>query len=174
MDGETFRKIDNTVIHFDNLGWLSITKYRYPTNLDEFTCTDLLQQFIQSKYFIWQEEFRNSVAININGLERTVDWNFHGLYDAKKLSLSCFDKIDYSEFEKRVTDFIFQEIGTTGQLDKVHNLISQLNNDGNIFYIIQDLPNDYLHEWSVFDFFMSALIFNEADNTITLLEIGYD
>lgn len=174
MEVIDFIKVDSTVIHFDSIGWLLTAKYNPSTKAGQFACEDLLQRFIRSRYFLWQEKFRDSVSVDINGKDATTDWNFHGLYDAKKLSLSCFEKVDYARFEKRVTDFILWEIGATDQLNKVHNLISQMNNDGNVFYIIKELPDEYLHEWSVFDFFMSALVCNHADETITLLEIGDD
>lgn len=174
MEVDNFIKIDNAVIHFDHLGWLSTARYSPTTKVGQFACKDLLHRFIRSRFFLWQEECRNSVSVNIDGKETTTDWNFHGLYDAKKLSLSCFEKVEFTKFEQRIIDFISREIGPLVQLNKVYNLIAQMNNEVNIFYIIQNLPDEYLHEWSVFDFFTSALICNKTDGTITLLEIGSD
>jgi len=135
---------------------------------------EVLQEFMKSKYFLWQEEFRNNVQVNINGKETHEDWNFHGLYDIKQLSPSDFEKVKFENFKARFIAFIETEIGKDNKLPEIQQVVASLYNQESSFYIIRNLPENKVHKWTVYEFFISGFEINMDNKTITLVEFGRD
>jgi hypothetical protein len=61
---------------------------------------------MKTPFFCWQEEYHNEVRVTVNHQEQIVDWNFHGLYDIKKIRAEHFEKISAIEFVERFKRFI--------------------------------------------------------------------
>jgi len=167
-----FKKIYERVVSVDIDSYFSIQKYAFVESVDDGG--SVLRNFMKSKYFLWQEEYRNKVHVCIDGNNVFVDWNFHGLYDIKKLSPSDFTKVNFDFFKHRFINFMEGKIDTDDKLPEIIQVMSEINEPESASYIINDLPNTKIHKWTVFEFFISGIVINIPNKTIVIIEFGED
>jgi len=118
-----FDKTSEQVIRFENFsGYFLARVFQY----DEYT-PNPIAEFMRSRYFSWQEEFRNEVSATVNNSDKIVIWNFHGLYDIKKLQQEDFEKISPADFTRQFSRFIQSEIGFDKKIDEAQKPIEQIS-----------------------------------------------
>lgn len=164
-----FKKKSEIIINPQEPSYFMVRKFLF-----EQMVKNPIAEFMQTRYFLWEEEFRNEIGLNIQNRRTTVDWNFHGLYDVKKLSPDNFKKMGFQEFFLRFKNFIFNEIGTDSELPQIEIELHKLSEPESNFYLIEDLSNDFRHNWTVFDYFISGFKVNKEKNTLTAIEFGLD
>ena len=164
-----FEKLSDKVINFQADGYFSIRCFRVNSSH-----SDVISDFIKTRYFSWQEEFRDKVTVTVDRKKLEVDWNFHGLYDIKLLSRNCFCAVSFNEFINGFVNILKLEIGERASINEVQKALQSLKNTGNDYYSLNQLPEAYKHKWSVFDFFHSGFVVNEQSNILTVVECGQD
>jgi len=163
------KKISEKVIRPENPSYFMIREFSFEKN-----ASNVLADFIKTPFFCWKEEYRNEVHANIDSEETIVDWNFHGLYDIKKIKTEHFEKVSGSDFIKRFKEYIKKEIGFDSKLPIIESELTDLNDLTSDYYIIKDLPSDFHHEWTVFAFFISGFKIDENNGKLTAIEFGLD
>lgn len=133
-----------------------------------------ISDFMQTPFFCWKEEYRNEVSANINLEEKIVDWNFHGLYDIKKLKPEHFENISANKFIEKFNNFIETEIGFDAKLIEIETRLLKLIDQSSDYYIIKNLSQEFYHDWTVFDFFLSGFKISKKNNNLTAIEFGLD
>jgi hypothetical protein len=165
------KKISERVTRFENYsGYFMIREFQY-----ESPSLNPISEFIKTPFICWKEEYRNEVQVSINNAIHTVDWNFHGLYDLKKLRAEHFVKIRGQELADRFKEFVRSEVG----VDKMHlgfeqlldELCASTNSD---YFLITEMEASFQHEWTVFDFFLSGFKISRDTLTITAIECEMD
>ena len=107
-------------------------------------------------------------------MDQLVDWNFHGLYDIKKLRPEHFIKLTAMDFVDRFVETLRAEVATDKNLSKAQERLNQLIDLKSDFYVLQNLPREFKHDWTVFDFFRSGFKVTKGSNRITAIECGLD
>jgi hypothetical protein len=165
-----FDKTSEHIIRFENFsGYFLIREFQY----DDQT-SDPIAEFIKTRYISWKEEFRNEVNVTVNNFDQLVDWNFHGPYNIKKLRPEHFKKVTAIDFVNRFREKMQSEIGIDKKIIKAQYLLNKLIDLNSDFYIIGDISDDILHEWSVFDFFISGFKISKDLKMLTAIECGLD
>lgn len=165
-----FNKTSEEVIRFENFnGYFLIREFQF----DEQTNTPIVD-FMSTRFFSWQEEFRNEVNVTVNRVDQLVDWNFHGLYDIKKLRPEHFIKLTAIDFVDRFVETLQAEIVADKNLSKAQERLNQLIDLKSDFYVIQNLPREFKHDWTVFDFFLSGFKVSKDLNRLIAIECGLD
>lgn len=125
------------------------------------------------RFFSWNEEFRNEVSVgDASGKEHTVDWNFHGLFDIKKLKPEHFKEVEFKKFFQCFRGTIELEMEfCSDEMEAVLNSLFDAESD---YYILSGLDMSYKHPWTVFDYFLSGFKLSQQNHTITLIEVGQD
>lgn len=78
---------------------------------------------MKTPLFCWLEEYRNQVEINLESGNQLVDWNFHGLYDIKKLRPNNFIKIQGVTFIKGFEKFIEEKLDDDLIIDQMYTAL---------------------------------------------------
>jgi hypothetical protein len=164
-----FNKISEKIIRPKELSYFMIREF----NWSEYS-TNPIAEFLKSRFFLWEEEYRNQVEVDIENTRTIVDWNFHGLYDIKKINHKNFIKVGCKEFKTMFRDFVIKEIGFDPELGKIEVELNNMIDLKSDFYIIEDLSYDYRHKWTVFDFFLSGFKVNVKEFKLTAIEFGLD
>lgn len=165
-----FSKTSEQIIRFENYsGHLLIREFKY----DDQTL-DPIVEFMKTRFFSWKEEFRNEVSVHVHQDRHIVDWNFHGLYDIKKLRPTDFTPLTAVDFVQRFMDVLQIEIGLDANMTEAKESLHQLIDLHSIFYVLRNLPDQYLHPWSVYDFFLSGFKVSKSYNTLIAIECGLD
>jgi len=163
-------KTSEEVIRFkDFSGYLLIRKFKYDREY-----SNPIAEFMKTPYFVWQEKFRNKINVSINHSAQIDNWNFHGLYDIKKLHSKDFKEILAIEFVNRFNHFIESEIGFDKELKESKKLLDNLIDEDSKYYLIRNLPDNIRHEWSVFEFFLSGFKICSKRKILTAIECGLD
>lgn len=166
-----FDKTKEHTIRFENFsGYLLIREFQF----DDEQTSNALAEFMKTRYFSWQEEFRNKVNVTINNSVQQPDWNFHGLYDIKKLRPEHFIPVSSSDFVGRFKEVLHSEIGTGGNLREAQDLLNRLIDLNSEFYLLGNLSDELRHEWTVFDYFFSGFKISYLQKTLTAVECGLD
>lgn len=75
-----FYKVSEHTIRFENFsGYFLIREFK-----NEQQTSNPIAEFMKSRFFSFQREFRNEVNVNAEHSDQLTDWNFYGLYDIKK------------------------------------------------------------------------------------------
>jgi len=165
-----FNKTLEHIIRFENFsGYFLIREFQY----DKETLNPV-GEFMKTKYFSWQEDFRNEISVTVNNTEKIVDWNFHGLYDIKKLQPEHFIKVKASDFIDQFKEIFQSEIGIDKNLRNAHKNLNALTDLSSEFYLIKNLSEDLKHEWTVFNFFLSGFKISIDKKVLTAVEFGLD
>lgn len=164
-------KIFETIIRPQVPSYFSLRYYRYDEDIQS---SDVLRAFMNSRYFLWKEDDRHKVLVNVNGKNTSVDWDFHGLYDVKQLSLLDFDKVSFQLFKDAILSFIDKKIGQDDKVVEIQHLLENEDNTACKYYIMCDISEDKIHPWTVYEFFISGIIVNPTEKSIRLVEFGRD
>ena len=164
-----FKKTSEKVIRPQEPSYFMIREFSF-----DKIATNVLAEFMKSSFFCWKEEYRNEITVNIDSEEKIVNWNFHGLYDITKLRTDHFHKVSAADFVERFKESVVMEIESDPSLPTiVKELVDQTDLKSD-FYIIKNLPLDFHHEWTVFNFFISGFKINEKNGKLTAIEFGLD
>jgi hypothetical protein len=164
-----FSKTSEIVVRPEEPSYFMIREFHY-----DHGSVNPIADFMKTPFFCWQEEYRNEVRASVNYQEQIVDWNFHGLYDIKKIRPEHFERITAIDFVERFKSFIRTEIGFDPQLSEIETRLNKLVDLKSEFYIIKELTDDFYHDWTVFDFFLSGFKITPDDSILTLVEFGLD
>jgi hypothetical protein len=165
-----FEKTSEHIIRFENFsGYFLIREFE-----NELRTSNPIAEFMKTRYFSWQEEFRNEVNVTVDHSDQLADWNFHGLYDIKKLLPEHFIKVNANEFVKRFMDTLQTEIGIDRKMTEAQECLNKLIDLDSEFYLIDNLPDTFRHDWTVFDFFLSGFKISEDQKVLTAIECGLD
>ena len=165
-----FAKLKEEVIRFENFrGYLLIREFQYDAKTNK-----PISDFMCTRFFSWKEEFRNEVSVSVNNVDQLVDWNFHGLYDIKKLRPEHFIKLIATEFVDRFIKTIQTEIVMDENLSKAQERLNQLIDLKSDFYVLQNLSSEFKHDWTVFNFFLSGFKVSIDFNRLIAIECGLD
>ena len=146
----------------------SIREFKYTNN------SNLINTFMQSVYFCWNEEFRHKVKVDINNKSKFVNWNFHGLYDIKKINANNFIETNFSNFKTEFLNILKKESNDKNKISEVERVLNHLDSSNSDFFIIQNLSNSFHHDWTVFDFFKSGFKIDKSNQVLTAIECGLD
>lgn len=171
-----FNKISENTFAVNSRYYYQFRSYHFHPNgsAKPINCNEVMGAFIKTKFFLWQEEFRNEVPVYGVGKDTLADWNFHGLYDAKKMSVSSFDIIDFNEFVQRIMTYALDETEPEDNISEIETKLTDIKTEGATYYILKNLPEDMRHKWSVYDFFISGFACDLKSNTLHLFEFGLD
>jgi hypothetical protein len=165
-----FDKTSEHTIRFDNSsGYFLIREFQY----NERT-SNPIAEFMKTRYFSWNEEFRNEFDVTADHSDQLSDWNFHGLYDIKKLRPVHFIRVNANEFVKRFMNTLQTEIGIDRKISEAQECLNKLIELNSEFYLIDNLPDSFRHDWTVFDFFLSGFKISKDQKVLTAIECGLD
>ncbi len=164
-----FTKTSEHIIRPESASYFLVREFHY----DKYS-PNPITDFMRTPYFCWNEEYRNEVKVSIDNEPKIVDWNFHGLYDIKKLKPEHFKEIGFQEFTECIKNYIVSKIGLDPKLSEIETYIDGLFNLNSDYFIIQDLTDDFFHDWTVFEFFLSGFIVNTSSRTLIAIEFGLD
>lgn len=178
MEGSSmfYKTIDNYTRVSEGLFFniVNVGVHEYP-DTRQLSEKEVLAMFIKSKYFLRREEFLDKVHVTSEGHEMYVHWNFHGFYDVDKIDMSCFDKVEFGEFKHRFIEYIRKEVDMPEFRMEIENYMSAELDLSNVsYYVIKELPEEYMHKWSVYAFFISGIIYHHIDKKIQLVTFGMD
>lgn len=169
-DQMKFDQTSEHTIRFGNFsGYLLIREFRF----DDLS-SNPIAEFMKTQYFSWQEEFRNEVNVTVGHTDRLTDWNFHGQYDIKKLRSENFIPVSANDFVKRFMDILQTEIGIDKKMTEAQGCLNKLIDLNSEFYLIDNLPHTFRHDWTVFDFFFSGFKIAKEQKVLTAIECGLD
>ena len=104
-----FYKTSEHTIQFENFsGYFLIREFQY-----EQQASNPIAEFMKTRFFSWKEEFRNDINVTVDHSDQLTDWNFHGLYDIKKLHPEHFITVTATEFVKCFMDTLKQKLEST-------------------------------------------------------------
>lgn len=138
------------------------------------SCKGIISNLLKTKYFVWMEEFRDEVRVSDNNGERYADLNFYGFYNIKKISVENFSETDQPGFIKVFNSYMRQEDDLNIDITPYINELVDLNDPGNTYFILNNLPKSYYHEWSIYTSFKSGIICNLATKEVDIIEFGVD
>ncbi len=165
-----FDKTLEQIIRFESFsGYFLIREFQY-----EEKTSNPIAEFMKTRYFSWQEEFRNEVNVTVDHSDQLTDWNFHGLHDLKKLRSEHFIRVNANEFVKRLIDTLQTEIGIDRKMAEAQECLNKLIDLDSEFYLIDNLPDTFRHDWTVFDFFLSGFKILKDQKVLTAIECGLD
>lgn len=170
-----FIKINKKIIHSKKSCYFSISEFLIiggDKNINNEE--EIITEFINSKFFLWKEDFLDNVEVVINGQKTFVDWNFHGLYDVKKIKYGDYQNVDFNLFRKTFIDFIELNVGVISELLDIDNEIKNMQKENSSFYVIKPLSEDKIHRWTVYELFLSGIIIDLSKKNISLVEFGLD
>ncbi|WP_417603682.1 hypothetical protein [Owenweeksia hongkongensis] len=165
----TFVNISESLVRPEALSYFMVREFAFDQSKQR-----AVEDFMQTRYFCWQEEFRNEVEITNDNGRHYVDWNFHGFSDIKKMKQEHFVKVGALEFVQRFMTFIELQIGADPKLPEIEILLKDLVDIKSQFYIISELSEDIHHEWTVYEFFISGFKINPDKKLLTAIEFGLD
>ena len=165
-----FDKTSEHTIRFENFsGYFLIREFQYNQKT-----SNPIAEFMKTRYFSWKEEFRDEVNVSVNHSNQLTDWNFHGLYDIKKLRPEHFIRVNANNFVKRFMDTLQTEIGIDRKISDAQERLNKLIDLDSEFYSIDNLPETFRHDWTVFDFFLSGFKISKDQKILTAIECGLD
>lgn len=165
-----FEKTSEQIIRFDNCsGYFLIREFQ-----NGLKTSNPIAEFMKTRYFSWKEEFRNEVNVTFDQAQQLTDWNFHGLYDIKKLRPEHFIRVNANEFVKGFMDTLQTEVGIDRKMTEAQECLNKLTELESEFYLIENLPDTFRHDWTVFDFFLSGFKISEDQKVLTAIECGLD
>lgn len=85
-----------------------------------------------------------------------------------------FIKVSANEFVKRFMDTLQTEIGINKKMSEAHQFLNKLIDLNSEFYLIDNLPDEFQHDWTVFDFFLSGFKISKDQKALTAIECGLD
>lgn len=165
-----FHKTLERIIRFENFsGYLLIREFKYDDNT-----SNPIAEFMKTRYFSWKEEFRNEVNVTVGNSNELTNWNFHGLYDIKKMRLEHFMKVTGAEFVDCFMKTLQTEIGDDKKMTEAQEFINSLSGLNSDFYVIRNLSDELKHDRSVFDFFLSGFNISKSQMKLIAIECGLD
>ena len=164
-----YSKTSEIVVRPEEPSYFMIREFHY-----DHSSVNPIADFMKTPFFCWQEEYHHEVGVTVNHQKQIVDWNFHGLYDIKKLRPEHFEKISPIEFVERFKSLIMAEIGFDPQLSEIELRLNKLVDLKSEFYIIKELTDEFYHDWTVFHFFLSGFKVASEGNMLTTIEFGLD
>jgi len=66
------------------------------------------------------------------------------------------------------------EIGIYRKITEAQECLNKLIDLGSEFYLIDNLPETFRHDWTVFDFFLSGFKISVDQKVLTAIECGLD
>ena len=135
---------------------------------------DIINAFIKSPFYIWQEMRHDNVDVNIDGRATTTDWNFHGLYKVDMLSFSDYQKTNVDNFKKHFNESMLQEIGEDELVNEIKESLDLCCQPNLIYYLLNVEDKSKIHQWTAYEFFYSGIIVNADNKILTVVEFGMD
>jgi hypothetical protein len=163
-------KTSEHIIRFENFsGYCLIRDFKY-----DVQTSDPIAEFMKTRYFSWKEEFRNKVIVTVDHSDQITDRNFHGLYDIKKLRPEHFIHVTANGFVKHFMYTLQKEIGIDKKMMEAEQSLEKLIDLDSEFYLIKNLPDEFRHDWTVFNFFLSGFKISKDQKVLTAIECGLD
>lgn len=165
-------KISRTVTQYAESGeWYSLDSYDI---INGNKCA--LEKFISSSFMYWVGTRQNEALAEMNKVESQFkDWKFHGFYDAKLLKLNHFQRMDMDEFIDRFVEYMNRTLCNDLFRKKFYfEIKNTFESNDNQFFLIKDLGEKFYHPNTVFDIFLSGIVFKNEHDSIHLIQIGFD
>lgn len=157
-------------------GFFKIREFKIASDL-EITPPLIIKELIKSRHFLWKETYKESVIAIVKGKEEIIDWNFHGLYRADKLSVKLFNENSFIQLKNNFFEGIHKNMADPLTIIDIIQELDRLNSSESTFYLLtlaKEEKEEYRHPWSIFDTYVSGLKINNSHKEIWLIEFGLE
>jgi len=122
------------------LGYFKLREFRISNQLS-YSEEQVIENFIKSRYFVWDYAKINTPKNNNPEKKNILDWNFHGIYDVTKIIPSDFKLTTYDSFKKSLLDFFDDKTKDNVVIEGSNNVLASITK--NLKNILHNKIDEY-------------------------------